>query len=300
MKNSGANGVKTERLPQWLKVRPVSSETFQRVHGLVRIHRLNTVCVSAACPNRSECWNAGTATFMILGDVCTRSCGFCNVRKGIPHIIDRDEPERVGDAVARMGLAYAVITSVTRDDLDDGGAGIFAETISAVRRKSQGCRIEVLIPDFQGTEISLRKVLLAGPDILNHNIETVSSLYSRVRPGADYRRSLEILRRAKMHGITTKSGLMLGLGECPEEVRAALRDLREAGCDILTVGQYLRPNRSALPVERYYEPDEFLRLRDEGISLGFRQVLAGPLVRSSYQAAKSMEEMLHQGSIISH
>lgn len=248
--------------------------------------RLRTVCEGAACPNRNECWNAGTATFLILGDRCTRSCMFCNIPSGETRTVDQDEPRRIADAVVVMGLAYAVVTSVTRDDLPDGGAGAFAGTIGAVRRRSPECRVEVLIPDFQGSRASLEAVLDAGPHVVNHNVETVPSLYSRVRPGADYGRSLRLLERAKQRGFVTKSGMMLGLGEEVGEVRSVLQDLRSVGCDILTIGQYLRPSPRNLPVERYYRPEEFGSLRNEALDLGFRRVAAGPLVRSSYHAAR--------------
>lgn len=272
------------RLPPWFKIKLSTGQQLTAVRSVIKTNKLHTVCQSAACPNLNECWNAGTATFMILGNVCTRGCGFCNVPKGHPQVLDRDEPMRVAEAVAALKLNYAVVTSVTRDDLDDGGAAVFAETIHAVRAKSHECRIEVLIPDFQGSEQSLRIVLDAKPDILNHNVETVPSLYSRVRPQADYRRSLELLCRAKTFGAVTKTGLMLGLGEGIEEIIGVMRDLREAGCSILTLGQYLRPGKHHLKVEKYYHPDEFEELKDYALDLGFSSIVAGPLVRSSYHA----------------
>jgi lipoic acid synthetase len=275
----------SRRLPAWFKVRLSTNERYATVHSLVRERGLHTVCESAACPNRNECWNAGTATFLILGAVCTRNCGFCGVPKGLPKGIDLDEPQRVADAVAALRLQYAVVTSVTRDDLPDGGADLFAETIRAIRMRTSLCRIEVLVPDFQGLPQPLNAVLDASPDVLNHNIETVPSLYPRVRPQADYRRSLLLLRRAKDRGAVTKSGIMLGLGESGEEVRSVLRDLRCAGCDIVTMGQYLQPSREHLPVQCYYRPGEFGLLRRIALDLGFRDVVAGPLVRSSYRAA---------------
>jgi lipoic acid synthetase len=288
--STGMNGDQgRRRLPPWFKVRLSNGETFREIRSLIRQHRLHTVCSSAACPNRTECWNAGTATFMLLGDVCTRGCGFCNVRTGLPAAPDFDEPERVAAAVALLDLSYAVITSVTRDDLADGGAGIFAATITAVRKQSPECRVEVLIPDFQGSEEALETVLSAGPDVLNHNLETVLSLYGRVRPLADYQRSLQLLKRAKSRGFITKTGIMLGLGEGTDELRSVLRDLRRIDCDLLTLGQYLQPNKKALPVMKYYRPDEFEGLRAEGLALGFRQVAAGPLVRSSYHAGRHAE-----------
>lgn len=275
-----------KRLPPWFKIRLTRGEELITVRRLIKTKKLHTVCRSASCPNQTECWNAGTATFLILGNVCTRRCRFCNVPKGVPEGLDTDEPNRVADAVAALKLKYAVITSVTRDDLVDGGAEIFTETIRAIRAKSPECRVEVLIPDFQGSEEALRTVLDAKPDILNHNLETVPSLYSRVRPQADYRRSLDLLSRARAHGAVTKTGLMLGLGEGREETLEVMGDLREVGCSILTLGQYLRPGKTHLPVEKYYHPDEFAELRDQALSLGFRQVVAGPLVRSSYHAEK--------------
>ncbi len=258
---------------------------YRLLRNRLRDLQLHTVCEGAACPNRNECWNAGTATFLILGDRCTRSCRFCNIPSGETSAADHDEPRRIADAVAAMGLAYAVVTSVTRDDLADGGASAFADTIRAIRKRSPECRVEVLVPDFQGSFASLEAVLDARPHIVNHNIETVPSLYPRVRPGADYGRSLRILEQAKQRGFTTKSGMMLGLGEEGSEVRSVLRDLRSVGCEILTVGQYLRPSPRNLPVERYYRPEEFESLRSEAHDLGFRRVAAGPLVRSSYHAA---------------
>ncbi len=221
---------------------------------------------------------------MILGNTCTRACTFCNVLKGTPEALDLDEPNRVAGAVAALRLNYAVVTSVTRDDLEDGGAELFAATIRAIRAKTAGCRVEVLVPDFRGSDGSLQTVLNAVPDVLNHNLETVPSLYSRVRPQADYRRSLGLLSRAKSYGAVTKTGLMLGLGEGRDEVRSVMNDLRKIECDILTIGQYLQPNKAALPVERYYHPDEFSLLREEALAMGFCHVAAGPLVRSSYHA----------------
>jgi lipoic acid synthetase len=274
----------TQRLPPWFKIRLNSNEKSAKVRGLIQTNTLHTVCRSAACPNQTECWNAGTAAFLILGNVCTRGCGFCNVPKGTPAGLDQDEPRRVADAVRALGLSYAVVTSVTRDDLPDGGASIFARTIEAIRAKTTGCRVEVLVPDFQGSGTSLQTVLEAGPDVLNHNLETVPSLYPRVRPKADYRRSLTLLASAGQLGAVTKAGLMLGLGEHLDEVRQVLDDLRDAGCRVLTLGQYLRPGKGNLPVEKYYHPEEFDLLREQALSLGFSSVAAGPLVRSSYHA----------------
>jgi lipoic acid synthetase len=273
-----------KRLPPWFRIGMSTNRRFFQVRNRVREGNLHTVCEGAACPNRNECWNAGTATFLILGDRCTRNCGFCNIAGGTIRPVDPREPQRVADAVKALDLDHAVVTSVTRDDLPDGGAGIFADTISAIRLCSPDCRVEVLVPDFQGSLASLAAVLNARPDILNHNIETVPSLYSRVRPGADYERSLLLLRRAKERGAATKTGLMLGLGEGIDEVRTVLRDLRSAGCGILTLGQYLRPSLNNLPVERYYRPEEFDELRQEAMALAFRDVISGPRVRSSYRA----------------
>ena len=274
------------RLPPWFKVRLATSEQFMRVNSLVRANKLHTVCRSAACPNQTECWNSGTATFMILGNVCTRGCRFCNVPKGKPEGLDKEVPARVAEAVMALKLKYAVITSVTRDDLEDGGAGIFSETIRAIRAKSPGCQVEVLIPDFQGVETSLLTVLDSNPDVLNHNLETVPSLYTKVRPQADYLRSLEVLERSSKNGAITKTGLMLGLGESMDEVRRVMEDLQSIECSILTLGQYLQSSRQHLPVEKYYHPDEFAEFRNQALALGFRHVVAGPLVRSSYHAAK--------------
>jgi lipoic acid synthetase len=274
----------TRRLPPWFKIRLTAGENSSKVQNLVKSNNLHTVCLSAACPNRMECWNAGTATFMILGNVCTRRCGFCNVPKGTPSGTDAGEPQRVAAAVKALGLAYAVVTSVTRDDLPDGGASLFALTIRSIRNEAPDCRVEVLIPDFQGSESSLGTVLEEGPYVLNHNLETVPSLYPRVRPRADYGRSIGLLERAGKLGAITKSGIMLGLGERAGELTQVLKELRDTGCSILTLGQYLRPGKNNLPVERYYHPDEFRQLREQALELGFLQVASGPLVRSSYHA----------------
>jgi len=252
---------------------------------------LHTVCEEARCPNIGECWEQRTATFMLLGDICTRSCGFCAVKTGRPGPVDWLEAERVAQAVASLGLEYAVVTSVNRDDLPDGGAALFAHTIQAIRRRSPHCQVEVLIPDFKGNWEASRMVVEAKPDVLNHNVETVPRLYRRVRPQARYRRSLELLQRAKeMDGhLVTKSGLMVGLGETWEEVLQVLQDLRAVACDVVTIGQYLRPSLEHLPIVRYWTPMEFQRLREEGLALGFRHVEAGPLVRSSYHARQQAE-----------
>ncbi len=275
-----------KRLPSWLKVRLTTGQGFIRVSNRLREGGLRTVCEGAACPNRNECWNAGTATFLILGDRCTRSCRFCNIPSGDPPQIDHNEPLRVAKAVSALGLSYAVVTSVTRDDLPDGGAAIFAETIRAIRRDSPRCRVEVLIPDFLGSPAALDTVLDAAPDVLNHNVETVPSFYRLVRPEADYERSLEVIARTSERGAVTKSGLMVGLGETLAEVQNVLQDLRRAGCDILTIGQYLRPRRDLFPVARYYHPEEFEELGRMGRAAGFQEVLSAPLVRSSYRAGR--------------
>jgi lipoic acid synthetase len=281
---AAGDGNGKKRLPSWFKIRLAVNDRSGDVRRLVKTNGLHTVCRSAACPNLTECWNSGTATFLILGNVCTRGCGFCNVPKGIPQGTDADEPDRVARAVAALKLSYAVITSVTRDDLADGGASLFAQTITLIRQRVPGCRVEVLVPDFQGSQASLKTVLNAFPDVLNHNLETVPAQYRRVRPRADYHKSLELLDYAHVQGAMTKSGLMLGLGESMDEVRAVMRDLRKVGCSILTVGQYLQPGKNHLPVEKYYHPDEFSALRDEAREMGFKHVVTGPLVRSSYHA----------------
>lgn len=272
--------------PDWLKVRAPGSPRYLALKGLMREGNLHTVCEEAHCPNIGECWHHGTATFMILGDVCTRACGFCAVQHGKPPALDLDEPARVADAVRRMDLRYVVITSVDRDDLDDGGAGVFAETIRRIRDARASCRIEVLIPDFKGEEAPLRTVLEAGPDVLNHNTETVPRLYRVARPGGRYARSLDLLARARAWApdVATKSGIMVGLGEEWQEVVDTLADLRAAGVGIVTIGQYLSPSAAHLPVARYYHPDEFEMLRATAAAMGFGHVECGPLVRSSYHA----------------
>lgn len=272
--------------PPWLKVRFPADGEFHRIQELMRGQELHTVCEEARCPNIGECWSRGTATFMILGDTCTRSCGFCAVKTGRPGTLDLGEPLRVAEAVKRMGLRHAVITSVNRDELTDGGARIFAETIRWTRRLSPGVTIEVLIPDFKGDEEPLRTVLAAEPEILNHNTETVPRLYRVVRPQAVYERTLELLERAKAidPGSLTKSGVMVGLGETKDELVQVFQDLAGRGVDILTIGQYMRPTKEHLPVERYWTPAEFDELKEAALALGFRHVESGPLVRSSYHA----------------
>lgn len=271
--------------PDWLKVSLPGGENYARLKSLVRSHRLHTVCEEARCPNMGECWNSGTATFMILGEICTRSCGFCAVKTGRPTGLDREEPARVAEAIRLMGVRHAVITSVNRDELADGGASIFAETIRQTREVNPQVTIEVLIPDFRGVWPALQKVIDARPDVLNHNTETVPRLYPVVRPQAKYTRSLELLRRAKSAGMVTKSGLMVGLGETKQEVLEVIRDLSSVGCNILTVGQYLQPRKDNLPVERYVHPDEFKEYESAAHSEGISRVSSGPLVRSSYHAA---------------
>jgi len=277
--------------PEWLRARAPVGDNFHNLKKLARGLRLHTVCESAQCPNIGECWNHKTATFMLLGDICTRRCGFCAVPKGRPEPIDWDEPRRVAEAVATLGLKHAVVTSVNRDDDNVGGARIFAETIREIRELISDCRIEILIPDFQGLEEPLRIVLNAQPDVLNHNTETVPRLYRAVRSGARYERTLNLLESAKRFspGMVTKSGVMVGLGETTDELVAVFRDLGTRGVDILTVGQYLRPSRDHLPIARFYTPDEFRELRDEALRFGFRQVESGPMVRSSYHAHEQAE-----------
>ena len=272
--------------PSWLKVPAPGGANYRELKSLIARLGLHTVCESAACPNVGDCWNRRTATFMILGNVCTRRCGFCAVQKGAPLTIDYDEPRRVADAVAVMGLRYAVVTSVNRDDRRDGGAEIFAMTIDAIRDRNPGCRVEVLVPDFQGSQAAMGTVLEARPDVLNHNIETVPRLYRTVRVGSRYQRSLDMLATAKRLApkIPTKSGMMLGLGERRDEILEVIRDLAAHGVDILTLGQYLRPSRDHLPIERYYTPEEFAAYRKAALSFGFRHVESGALVRSSYHA----------------
>jgi lipoic acid synthetase len=281
--------------PDWLRVKFFGGQRYQELKRTMRTLDLHTVCESARCPNMGECWEHGTATFMILGDICTRACGFCAVPSGKPvGPPDEDEPHRVAEAVARMGLRYAVVTSVNRDDQKDGGAHIFARTIEEIRRRVPGCKVEVLIPDFRGDLDALNVVLATKPDVLNHNTETIPRLYRQVRKGALYERSLELLRRAKQAHpeIPTKTGLMLGLGEEKDEVLATLQDLAAQGTDILTLGQYLQPTREHLPIVRYVHPDEFAEFKLRGEAMGFKHVEAGPLVRSSYHAFEQTESAL--------
>ncbi|MEO0069410.1 MAG: lipoyl synthase [candidate division WOR-3 bacterium] len=278
------------RKPSWLKTRLPLGEEFNRVNAIISKYNLNTVCSSARCPNLSECWNSGTATIMLLGDICTRHCRFCSVKTGNPQgRIDPDEPQRVAKAVKELGLKYLVLTSVDRDDLSDLGAGIFARTVKILKSQNPEIKIEVLVPDFGGKEELLHLVVDSRPDVFAHNLETVERLSSLVRDHrSSYHQSLGVLKKVKNMAPTllTKSGLMLGLGETKQEVLQTLADLRSAGCDIVTIGQYLQPNRRCLPVARYWTPDEFKEIEAEGRKMGFRQVFAAPLVRSSYQAEK--------------
>lgn len=277
--------------PKWLRAPAPVGANYRELKELMARLQLHTVCESAACPNVGECWNQRTATFMILGNVCTRRCGFCAVGKGAPLPVDYDEPQRVAEAVAAMGLQFAVITSVNRDDRKDGGAELFALTIRAIRERVPGCGVEVLIPDFQGSREAVETVMAAAPDVLNHNTETVPRLYRQVRLGARYERSLDVLACAKRiaPGRPTKSGLMLGLGESPDEVLAVMRDLRAHRVDILTLGQYLRPSPKHLPIIRYVPPEEFAEFRRAGYEMGFGHVESGPLVRSSYHASHAVK-----------
>jgi lipoic acid synthetase len=279
--------------PPWLKRRIPSGPTYQEVQRLLRDTSLHTVCREACCPNLGECYSRGTATFLILGDRCTRSCRFCAVSHGVPLPPDPNEPTRVAEAVEKLGLRYVVITSVTRDDLPDGGAHVFSETIRMIRSKTPGARVEVLIPDFQGDWEALKTVLEARPDVLNHNIETVPRLYPTVRPAAVYHRSMELLTRVRSldASIPAKSGFMLGLGEMSEEVRQVMRDLLDAGCRILTLGQYLQPSKNHLPVERFIPPEEFAGWKQIALAMGFAEVASGPFVRSSYHAQELFQSL---------
>src|SRR5271169_4925974 len=286
--------------PSWLKAKAPVGENFHNLKKLARGLGLHTVCESAQCPNIGECWHHKTATFMLLGDICTRRCGFCAVPKGHPEPIDWDEPRRVAEAVATLGLRHAVVTSVNRDDDNVGGARIFAETIRQIRQQVPECRVEVLIPDFQGLEEPLRIVLDAKPNVLNHNTETVPRLYRAVRSGARYQRTLDLLENAKKisPGTVTKSGVMVGIGEATEELIEVFHDLGSRGVDILTVGQYLRPSKDHLPMTRYYTPEEFVYLKQQALRVGFRHVESGPLVRSSYHAHEQAEATATPPAII--
>jgi lipoic acid synthetase len=293
-------GAPTERKPEWLRVRMPSGENYQRIKNLMQTKKLHTVCEEAMCPNIGHCWGRGTATFLLLGDICTRSCGFCHIKTGRPTWLDEGEPERVAEAVARMQLRHAVLTSVNRDELPDGGAHIFARSIELIHERVAGCSVEVLIPDFKGDRAALKIVMDAQPEILNHNVETVPRLYRTVRPQAVYERSLRVLRMAKEldPAAVTKTGIMVGLGETWDEVIEVMRDLRDYNVDILTIGQYLRPTRNHLPIMRYWHPDEFAGLHDEGMAMGFQWVESGPLVRSSYHADGQAEALVPRASYI--
>ncbi|MBD3333918.1 MAG: lipoyl synthase [Candidatus Eisenbacteria bacterium] len=284
----GATESTSRRRPSWLKVKLPASGRFNDTRRTVSGNRLHTVCEEARCPNIGECWGAGTATFMILGDTCTRSCGFCSVKTGRPYTLDQGEPARVGEAVAKMGVDHAVITSVNRDELPDGGASIFAATIHEIRKRRPGCTVEVLTPDFKGDHAAQDIVFDARPDVMGHNVETVPRLYRTVRPQADYRQSLEVLERAKAAGLRPKSSLMLGLGEEDAEIDQVLRDLKASSCDFVTLGQYLQPTRNHLPVARYVTPREFAAWRRRALELGFAYCESGPLVRSSYHAERAL------------
>jgi lipoic acid synthetase len=287
-----------ERKPSWLKVRAPGGPNYLRLKQMMRELDLHTVCEEAHCPNVGECWEHGTATFMILGDVCTRNCAYCAVAHGRPPKYDIEEPSRVAEAIGEMNLRHAVITSVDRDDLPDFGAYIFAETIRQIKQRLPNCSVEVLVPDFQGNEDSIRAVLEAGPDIYNHNTETVPRLYKRCRPGGRYERVMQIFRTAKRIAphIPTKTGIILGMSETLEEVELVMRDLRAVDVDILTLGQYLRPSDSHIPIDRYVTPDEFRHLRDVGMAMGFKHVESGPLVRSSYHAWEQVQAAELQGA----
>ncbi len=272
--------------PDWLKVRLPSGDNYREVLSMMRKSKLNTVCEEAKCPNLAECWNNRTATYMILGDTCTRTCGFCDVKSGRPNFVDWDEPNRVAQSVKDLGLKHVVITSVNRDELKDGGASVFAKCIELIREKTPQCTIEILIPDFQDDEKAFEIIMQNPPDILNHNLETVQRLYHAVRPQADYQRSLDLIKWFKNKGLKTKSGIMVGIGEQTGEVLNLMKDLKNHNCDIMTIGQYLQPTKNHLPVDRYVIPDEFKMYEEEGAKLGFQAVESGPLVRSSYHADK--------------
>ncbi|MFP4321944.1 MAG: lipoyl synthase [Anaerolineales bacterium] len=281
------------RRPDWIKVKAPTGETYEHVRGLMRSKALHTVCEEARCPNMGECWNAGTATFLMMGDTCTRSCGFCDIKTGMPTPLDYGEPMRIARAVQAMNLRHVVITSVNRDERQDGGAPIFAMVIRAIRKLQPGCSIEVLIPDFKGDPQALQIVMDAQPEILNHNVETVPRLFRKVQPQDEYDWALTTLRNAKAMDplVLTKSGIMVGLGEDFDEVVAVMHDLAELNVDILTIGQYLQPSRKHLPIERYYTPEEFDELKRLGLDMGFKWVESGPLVRSSYKADQQVRQL---------
>ncbi len=294
LRTSSSGTSRRTSLPSWFKVRIQSGPHYQEIRQLMHTHGLHTICEEARCPNIWECWNNRTATFLILGDICTRRCHYCSVTTGRPSEADREEPQRVADAVQLLQLRHAGVTSVNRDDLADGGAALFADTIQRIRHQNPACTVEVLIPDFQGRPQDLEVVMTARPDILNHNIETVPRLFPSIRPQGKYQRSLDVLGWAKTMGGRTKSGLMAGLGESSEEIREVMRNLRAVDCDILTIGQYLQPTRQHAPVDRYYTPEEFKELKRVGRELGFHHVESGPLVRSSYHAEEQTHTRIFQ------
>jgi lipoic acid synthetase len=285
------------RRPRWLKVKTSWGENYRRIKSLLDRFDLHTVCQEANCPNISHCFEQGTATFLILGDICTRGCRFCDVKRGIPLPADQDEPKRVAEAVKQLELHYAVITSVTRDDLPDGGASIFVRVIQEIKSSIPDCMVEVLIPDFAGSTESLRVVLQAKPDVLNHNMETIKRLYPTVRKGADYQRSLDLLRKVKGidKDVIVKSGMMIGLGESWDEIIELMRDIKDAGCELLTIGQYLSPSEDHIPITKFYHPDDFSKLKDIGEKMGFVHVESGPLVRSSYHANDQIKHIKEEG-----
>ncbi|VVB62283.1 Lipoyl synthase [uncultured archaeon] len=274
------------RHPDWLKVRIGGGENYSKIKTLLRSAKLHTICEEARCPNIAECFGSGTAVFLILGNICTRDCRYCKVTHGTPDPLNRNEPRDIAESVKTLGLKYVVVTSVTRDDLKDGGASVFYETVQEIRRLNNACKIELLIPDFRGDETAIQKVIDAAPDILNHNIEVVESLFADIRPQGNYRRSLEVLKtiKTKERRIPTKSGFMVGLGETTEQILTTMHDLRDADVDFLTIGQYLQPTRNHSLVKKYYPPEEFLELKNAALQLGFLHVESGPLVRSSYHA----------------
>ncbi|MCE5304144.1 MAG: lipoyl synthase [Chloroherpetonaceae bacterium] len=278
--------------PEWLRVKAPSGQNYEYLQKMMQRQKLNTVCEEADCPNIAECWGHRTATFMILGDTCTRSCGFCAVKVGRPNHLDLQEPQRVAEAVKELNLRHVVVTSVDRDDLKDGGSLIFSETVRLIRQEMPETTIEILIPDFKGDEEAFKIIMQNPPDILNHNLETVPRLYPYVRPQAKYKRSLELLLWFKEHNLRTKSGIMVGIGEQPEEVLALMQDLVDYKCDILTIGQYLQPTKEHLPIDRYVTPEEFRMYKKEGLKMGFKIIESGPLVRSSYHADAQAREIL--------
>jgi len=274
------------RHPDWLKVRIGGGENYSKIKTLLRSAKLHTICEEARCPNIAECFGSGTAVFLILGNICTRDCRYCSVTHGTPGPLNRNEPRDIAESVKTLGLKYVVVTSVTRDDLKDGGANVFYETVQEIRRLNNECKIELLIPDFRGDETAIQKVIDAAPDVMNHNIEVVESLFTHIRPQGNYRRSLEVLKtiKTKERRIPTKSGFMVGLGETTEQILTTMHDLRDADVDFLTIGQYLQPTRNHALVKKYYPPEEFLELKNAALQLGFLHVESGPLVRSSYHA----------------